>query len=684
MDGRRLAADARRVGRAVVLTLTGLMLVMYAAGLVMWIVEAARLPEVEFAPWSTPQGRAVLDAWGMPIESWAALVALPGVIVTAAAVTSATLILRRGTSWFRLYLGFTLVLFATGGSEAPLVVAALYPELEGVARGVQGLAWIALFPVVYVFPDGRFVPAWSRWPAAAWAVYLALGLAGVGGGSQAVDAVIVLILVGTCVAAQLHRYLRVSGPVEKQQAKWLMVAISLWFLFALTLNVSPLGALYNEASARGLIAFVLIGLLTAALMALIPTAVAIAVLRHRLFDLDVWINRALVYGVLTAFVVAAYAAVVGGIGALWADGTGGLLTVVAAAAVALAFSPLRERVQRHVNRLVYGERGDPYVVLSRLGQQLGSLARPEEIAPAIVETVARTLKAPYTALELDHEIVASTGRPAGATESFEIGHRGESFGRLVVATPGDNLSARDRRLLSDLARHCGAAVFAAQESLRIRRLAIDLQKTRENLVLAREEERRRIRRDLHDSLGPALSGLALTVDAAHAVMATDAAAADKLMRALKDQSRQTLEEVRRLARMLRPPALDELGLAGALSHLAESAEQAGLATTVRVPEPPAMPAAVEVAVYRIAQEAVTNVIRHSGAGSCLIELNVAEHAAELLVADDGTGIDSSGRPGVGTASMRERAEELGGVLTVTSDAVGTRVAARLPLAEEST
>ncbi|MEU4408012.1 sensor histidine kinase [Streptosporangium sp. NPDC023963] len=681
MHDRRLAAGALRAGRAVVLTLVFLVLASYVVAMAIWIVDAARLPEIAYAPWSTARGRLVLDAWGVPVESWAALVALPGVVVTSAGVTAAALILRRDTSWFRLYLGFVLVLFATAGSEVPLVMAARFPEFDAVARNVQGLAWIALFPVAYVFPDGRFVPGWSRWLAATWAVYLLLGLAQAGG-SQEIDAVVTLILVGTCVAAQLYRYVRVSGPIEKQQAKWLMVAVGLWFVFALTLNVTPLGTLYGEASPRGLIAFALIGLVTAMIMALIPAAVAIAVLRHRLFDLDVWLNRALVYGVLTAFVVAAYAAVVGGIGALWTEGTSGVLPVAAAATVALAFSPLRERVHRQVNRLMYGERGDPYLALSGLGRQLGGIVQPEEIAPAIVETVKRTIKVSHAALELAGEVVASAGSPAGPTESFPVSHRGEALGVLIVGTPGDTLSTRDRKLLADLAGHCGAALHGALESLRIHRLAADLQKTREDLVLAREEERRRLRRDLHDSLGPALSGIALTVDAARAVMAADPAAADGLLGALKDQSSQTLEEVRRLARLLRPPVLDELGLIGALTHLADTTEQAGLTATVRVCEPRALPAAVEVAVYRIAQEAVTNVIRHSGADCCLIDLELTDHEVTLVVSDDGTGIASTGRPGVGTASMRERAEELGGVLTVSTDAGGTRVAARLPLAME--
>ncbi|WP_143591755.1 sensor histidine kinase [Thermoactinospora rubra] len=575
MNGRRLAADALRVGRAVAVALICLLLALYAIGLGVWIVNAAQLPEIEFAPWSTPQGRLVLEGWGIPAESWAALVALPGLIVTAASVTAAALVVRRETSWFRLYLGFALVLFATAGSETPLVMAALYPELDAVARTVQGLAWIALFPIAYVFPDGRFVPGWSRWLAGGWACYLLLGLAQVAG-SPEVDVAVTLVLVGTCVAAQVYRYVRVSGPVEKQQAKWLMMAVGLWFAFALTLNVTPLGALYGEASPRGLIAFVIIAVATAVIMSLIPAAVAIAVLRHRLFDLDVWLNRALVYGVLTAFVVAAYAAVVGGIGALWTEGAAGVLPVAAAAAVALVFSPLRDRVQRQVNRLMYGERGDPYLALSGLARQLSGVVQPEEIAPAIVETVKRTIKTPYAALELAGEIVASTGRRAGPTESFPVSHRGEALGTLIVGTPGDTLSSRDRLLLSDLAGHSGAALHGALESLRIHRLAADLQKAREQLVLAREEERRRLRRDLHDSLGPALSGIALTVDAARAVMATDPAAAGELLDALKEQSGQTLEEVRRLARLLRPPVLDELGLIGALKHLRDTAEQAGL------------------------------------------------------------------------------------------------------------
>ena len=215
------------------------------------------------------------------------------------------------------------------------------------------------------------------------------------------------------------------------------------------------------------------------------------------------------------------------------------------------------------------------------------------------------------------------------------------------------------------------------------RLSADLQKSRERLITAREEERRRLRRDLHDGLGPQLASQTLTLDALSKLLTADPAAAADLLRALKAQSQDAITDIRRLVYALRPPALDDLGLVGALREQIAQYQHTGIRFTLSAPEPlHSLPAAVEVAAFRIAQEALTNAARHSRAATCHIALAV-DGAFHLTVVDDGCGLPSDHRAGVGLHSMRERAEELGGICVVEqAPQRGTRVYAQLPLTRE--
>ncbi len=256
--------------------------------------------------------------------------------------------------------------------------------------------------------------------------------------------------------------------------------------------------------------------------------------------------------------------------------------------------------------------------------------------------------------------------------------RGEVVGRLLAAprTAHDAFRPADLRLLDDLGRQIGVAVHAT-------RLAHDLQRSREGLVAMREEERRRIRRDLHDGLGPALAGVALGLDAVQRLASPGAAEAAELADQLKVEVQQSLTDVRRLVEDLRPPDLDQLGLVGALRHQAGKVTERdpGLEVEVDGDGLPQLPAAVEVAAYRIATEALTNVGRHADARSCRIVLAMdAPARLRVEIEDDGVGLNG-GRPGgVGLTAMRERATELGGSLNVCRrQEGGTRVTARIPV-----
>jgi signal transduction histidine kinase len=315
----------------------------------------------------------------------------------------------------------------------------------------------------------------------------------------------------------------------------------------------------------------------------------------------------------------------------------------------------------------------------------------------VVTTVREALKLPYAAIYLKEDddsnrIVAESASPSLRVEAGRIRvpgmdreglcipliHQGETLGYLVLGprAPNEAFSSTDLRLLHDLAPQVGVAVHSA-------RLTADLQRSREQLILAREEERRRLRRDLHDGLGPQLAGLALKLETLRNRL-TDDPLADSLLADLAKRTQDATADIRRLVYELRPPALDELGLVSALREGATQYNQQGVNgvnITFYAPESlPPLPAAVEVAVYRIAQEALTNVIRHAEARTCLVRLRLDESAGLLCleVEDDGKGLLMKRRTGVGLNSMRERAEELGGMLTVTSSADGTLLTARLP------
>jgi signal transduction histidine kinase len=250
---------------------------------------------------------------------------------------------------------------------------------------------------------------------------------------------------------------------------------------------------------------------------------------------------------------------------------------------------------------------------------------------------------------------------------------GIPVGSLTYRVPDRPLSAAEERLLHDLARQLGGALHA-------RLLREDLQRARERLVLAREEERRRLRRDLHDGIGPALAGLTLKTETARALLPPGADGASRQLHDLSEEIRRTVVDVRRLVEGLRPPALDELGLAGACAQaVGRLTAGSDLAASVDAPDDlPALPAAVEVAAYRIVVEAVTNTVRHARARHCRVSITLIPAGLAVEVTDDGTGLAASGQPGHGLAIMRERAEELGGTVTVRDGSPGVTIQARLP------
>src|SRR5829696_2025228 len=505
------------------------------------------------------------------------------------------------------------------------------------------------------------------------------------------------ILAAICsLALRLHR----ARGDERQQLKWFLYAavpaalcasfVLLSFVvvdftqLVLGTTLKPFWLNYDDSVVQ---AFIFQAILYVALFSLlvVPIFTYIAIVRHHLYDIDVVINRTLVYGALSACVVGIYVLAVVALGALFQARGNLAVSLLATGLVAVLFQPLRSRLQRSVNRLMYGERDDPYAVVSRLGRRLEATLAPEVVLPTLVETIAQALKLPYAAIILNEgegvRTAATYGSPRGEPETLPLVYQREEIGRLVLSprAPGEKFSDADRNLLEDLARQAEVAVHAV-------RLTTDLQHSRERLVTTREEERRRLRRDLHDGLGAQLAGLNVQAGTLRRLIPTDPDVADELVVELREELRSAISDIRRLDYNLRPPALDDLGLAEALRRLAEryGSEDEQLSVLVEAPEDlPTLPAAVEVAVYRITQEALTNVVRHARARTCVVRL-IVEKDVTLEIVDDGVGIPAERSAGVGLTSMHERASELGGSCVVQSiPQGGTRVLVRLPLPNES-
>lgn len=396
------------------------------------------------------------------------------------------------------------------------------------------------------------------------------------------------------------------------------------------------------------------------------------ILRDRMFGIDSLFERTLVNSLLIASLLVAYAAIVTGGDRLFRASLGPL----AAVAVALLALPLRERLGRWVVRFLYGDRDRPDRVVDAVARRVVARATPDEMVAAVIADIADGLRLPWIAIEsLDNAgLLAEWGASDSQAEpeSIELLHGGRSIGRLMAQPRRgeDRLGERDRAALTALAPHVGSLVAGV-------RTAALLRESRDRLVRVREEERRRLRRDLHDGLGPVLTGAALMTDVAHNTMESDPAVArDALVQARAELSR-ALGEIRRLVDALRPPVLDELGLVGSIAQQGEQFH--GLHVAIEQEgDLRNLPAAIEVAAFRIVVEAMTNVARHACASSVHIRLCRSDDL-EIAVVDDGS-LTTPWAPGMGITSMSDRATEIGGVLSAgPGDAGGGQVVARLPV-----
>lgn len=619
---------------------------------------------------------------------------------------------RKSDTGIGLFVSLVLVMFGAAGISTTLSTAfqALYAPPAAVLLLIllTFVQFSALAAFLLTFPDGRFVPRWSWVVIFLWIlqdVFFQLPAPyNVSFWPLPLFAAELLLTWGTTLAIQVFRYVRVYDREECQQVKWLLFGLAIVLIVnTLYRGVENLVPSWSRPDSLYQLAD---GTVAGLLFVTIPLCVGIAILRYRLWDIDLIINRTLVYGTLSASVIAMYVLVVVYLGTLLHTGNTPTISLVATGIVALLFQPLRTLLQRAINRLMYGERDDPYAVLARLGSRLEAALVPEKVLPTLVETVAQTLKLPYVAIALlpeefpltptaaegagvmagagalEADIVASSGTPTPDPLRVPLVYQSETLGYLLLAArTGDTFSKADERLLTDLARQAGVAVYAVRLTTHLQHLTESLQQTRERLVTTREEERRRLRRDLHDGLGPALASLIFKVDAARNLLTQDTERTETLLAEVRQQAQEAIADIRHLVYNLRPPALDELGLLSALREQATHYQNQGLEVAFDVPEVlPPLPAAVEVAAYRIAQEALTNVARHAQAQHCLLHLSIDAETFHLDITDDGKGIPAGHRMGVGLHAMHERASELGGNCAITrGPSGGTTIRVRLPL-----
>jgi two-component system NarL family sensor kinase len=352
------------------------------------------------------------------------------------------------------------------------------------------------------------------------------------------------------------------------------------------------------------------------------------------------------------------------------------LNLLALLVLVSTLKPVWNWVQPRVHHLVYAIDAPQLEIIGQMSDSLALTSPEESMLSTIAETIARTVKLPYVQLETAGGTTATYGAPVNGSEltRIEITYREELVGWLEVTPrlPKDALTSSEYVLLNSLARQVGITLQAA-------RLSEALQASREQLVTTREEERRRIRRDLHDGLGPTLASLRMQLSAVRRMVRDNPDQAEQLIDELRDDVRTATADIRRLVYELRPPMLDELGLIAAIKNfkLADSPTQ----LEVIAPEPmPHLSAAVEVAVYRIASEAIHNVVKHAQAAACVVEIQVETGQLTLSVTDNGHYLPAGHTTGIGLHSMQERAAELGGTFSIQpATAGGTRIVVRLPL-----
>jgi len=482
----------------------------------------------------------------------------------------------------------------------------------------------------------------------------------------------VLITIGLLV----HNGNTMRDTISRAQMRWALggtilglILFSMTFLNFLFIDtsVSFLGQLL---SALGSLGFPVMGI-----------SLAVAILRHQLFNLERIINRALVYFSLTLSVIVLYILVVGYLSYLFQTQGNLLISLIATGTVAVLFEPLHRSLRRAINRLMYGERDEPYEFLMQIGKQLESSLDYSNGLSLMVETIAKALKIPFVALVLwqenDKQITTQYGTPQNELNKFPLVIAGQGIGELIVSTrsPNEPFSKADLQLFENLARQISATAQAYLLDLR-------LEQARLRLVTERGEARRQLGRDLHDGVGHQLTGLVQQLEQIKKNIENEPRTFEKNISLMNQQVNDLIMHVRELARQIFPPELELLGLIGALQERILSHPELKISFDAPV-DFPELPAEIETAVYYIVIEALTNIEKHAQAKNCYIELSLeappTNSFLKLTIRDDGLGLAKPTNSGIGLLSMQARAAEVGGTFVIDAKpGFGTTISVHIP------
>jgi signal transduction histidine kinase len=658
--------------------------------------------------WETPLRPAEFGFKGFAI-AWSVVVGSVGAVLAA----------RRPSNpigWIFCGMGVVSGILALASEYARWALIEQGGDPAGglLAAWIVEWIWIPLIAglgvVAAIFPDGRFLsPGWRR---ATWAtiaitlvptVLIALipeltvyegsdnpvGVESDGLTTVAQISVILLLpLVAAGTAAAVRRFRRSRGE-ERLQLKWL--ALSTGLLAALFAIYGVLVLVTGTASPEGQTLEWLESLTILAFLS-VPVSVAFGILKYRLYDIDIVINKAVVYGAIAVFITAVYLTVVIGVGSLIGYASNPLLSAIAAAVVALAFQPARRRAQHLANRLVYGNRATPYEVLSELSSRFAGTYSLHDALPRLARVTSEAVGADGATVWLRSDgtlrpTASWPGADSGASlpmrgddlpafrpgeTGFSVRHQGELLGAISVSMPASEpLGPAQRKLLADV---------AAQAGLVLRNVALleDLRASRKRIVSAQDERARDLERNIHDGAQQQLVALAVKLRVAQGLVSRDPVRAETMLGELQGETKAALQDLRDLARGIYPPLLADKGL---LAALEAQARKASVPTSVAADGIGRYPQGVESAVYFCTLEALNNVAKYADAATAEIRLSQENGVLSFSVLDDGRGFDTTiASTGTGLQGMADRIDAVGGELSVESaPGRGTTVAGRIPV-----
>jgi signal transduction histidine kinase len=597
----------------------------------------------------------------------------------------------------------------TGAITAALAVLGNVGWLFGIVP--------VLFFLLLLFPDGR-LPS-RRWRPVVWLIFASAALVLVAtffgeprfsGSSEsealvnpwyvpAVDRTIgwvvdagwtFVLLFGLSLAAIVTRFRRSRG-VERQQIEWFAAAAAALFgslvLSEVLLAFAPeLEGLDSVVSGLAFLA--------------LPVSVGVAVLRYRLYDLDVVIRKTIVYAALAVFATLVYAAIVVGAGA-WLGRDNSFLTMIAAVVVAVTFQPVRGWLTRAANRIVYGRRATPYEVLSDFADRVGATYGDEDVLPRMAVVLGEGIGAERADvwLKVDEQLRDVAVWPGGADRAapvqltdgvlppipgaervLAVEHAGELLGALAVRKPAsDPVSPADEKLIADLAAQAGLVLRNVRLTEELRARLDDLRAAQKRLVAAADEERRRLERNIHDGAQQQLVALAVKARLARSLAEREPAKAAEMLGQIEAETQSTLEDLRDLARGIYPPLLADRGLVAALEA---QARKVAVPVTVEASAVGRLPQEVEAAVYFSVLEALQNVAKYADAERARVSVTCTDGVVRFEVADDGRGFDPDARPhGTGLQGIADRLGALDGSLEVRSaPGAGTTLTGTVPVA----